>query len=134
MINQNAVHSWDETRMAFLDAYLQNNQKIVLNIESSDQSVQDYSLDLSHIALLKTSTDFLDQAGIFAWRPPQVIRIDQVLADSAALAGGSAKNMMYYCESMISLFAMPESLLNIFNNMAIRKSPLWWIERAKKPA
>jgi len=91
-INNKAVHSWDETRMAFLNAYLQNNQSIVLNIESSDHDVQDYNLDLSDIPLLKTSTDFMNKVGIFAWRPPQIIHIAQVLPDSAALAGGLQKN------------------------------------------
>jgi regulator of sigma E protease len=91
-INSTPVASWDETRMAFLAAYLKNNQQIVLNIESPDNNARDHTLDLSAIPLLKTSEDFLEKIGIFAWRPKQVIRIDQVLPDSAALAGGLQKN------------------------------------------
>jgi len=91
-INNTAVSSWDETRMAFLNAYLQNNQKIVLNIETLDNNAQAYPLNLSQLPLLKSADDFLDQVGIYAWRPQQTIHIDQVLPDSAALAGGLQKN------------------------------------------
>lgn len=91
-INNQLVSSWDETRMTFLDAYLHNKHDIVLKIESPEHQVQTYRLNLSDTALLKTSDDFLDKVGIFPWRPPQLIKIGQVLPDSAALAGGLQKN------------------------------------------
>ncbi len=91
-INDEPVVSWDETRMDFLDAYLKNSQKVVLKIESEQQGVQDYALDLSSLALLKTSSDFLEKVGIFAWRPRQSISINEVLPNSAASAAGLQKN------------------------------------------
>jgi regulator of sigma E protease len=91
-INDELVVSWDETRMDFLDAYLKNSQKVVLKIESEQYGVQDYALNLSSLALLKTSSDFLEKVGIFAWRPRQSISINEVLPNSAAFAAGLQKN------------------------------------------
>ena len=91
-INQQPVYSWNETRMAFLNAYLENKQQITLKVESNDNDAQDYQLNLSNTPLLKSSADFLEKAGIFAWRPQQVVSINRVLPDSSALAGGLQKN------------------------------------------
>ncbi len=91
-INNEPVVSWDETRMDFLDAYLKNSQKVVLKIESEQYGVQDYALNLSSLALLKTSSDFLEKVGIFAWRPRQSISINEVLPNSAAFSAGLQKN------------------------------------------
>jgi regulator of sigma E protease len=91
-INDKTVQSWEETRMTFLNAYLQNSQKIALRIADNQAEVQTYNLDLSQVALLKDANDFIKTAGISAWRPKQQVSIVEVLPNSSALLGGLQKN------------------------------------------
>ena len=91
-INDGEVNSWTETRMSFLNAYLENNKRVDIRVATDDSDDKVYSLDLSGIALLKGSDDFLEKSGIFSWQPLQIVSIAEVLPDSAAKASGLQKN------------------------------------------
>lgn len=91
-VNGEPVNSWDETRMTLLNGYLENKSQVNISIESEDNGLRRYSLDLSHADLLKGSQDFLAKAGIEFWHPKQKVTVAQVLPDSSAKAGGLQKN------------------------------------------
>lgn len=91
-INGGEVNSWTETRMSFLNAYLENNKRVDIRVTTVDSDDKVYSLDLSEVSLLKDSDDFLEKSGIFSWQPLQVVSIAEVLPDSAAKASGLQKN------------------------------------------
>lgn len=87
-INDSDVYSWDETRMSFLNAYLENKQRVDVSVETQDVGRQTLSLDLSSTPLLKEENDFMEKAGIEVWEPKQTVKLTQILPDSAALAAG----------------------------------------------
>ena len=91
-INGSEVNSWTETRMSFLNAYLENKKQVNVGVISENTGEKVYSLDLSETALLKDSEDFLEKSGIFAWQPEQIVTISEVLPDSPAKASGLQKN------------------------------------------
>ncbi|MGV6810526.1 MAG: RIP metalloprotease RseP [bacterium] len=83
-INDQAVKSWSQARLTFLENYLANNQQIRLTIETEQGQREEKVLDVSQYTLLKEEGDHLAVVGLQALRPPATVRISQILPDSAA--------------------------------------------------
>lgn len=83
-INGQAIKSWSQARLTFLEAYLANNQQVRLMVETEQGQREEKRLDVSQYVLLKEEGDHLAVVGLQALRPSATIRISQIFPDSAA--------------------------------------------------
>ncbi len=90
-VNGKKVQTWSNVQMALLNASLQNNGIVHVQVMDKFANLQDKTLDLSDVALLQEEGDILKKLGLNMWMPDIEPIIAGVVEGGAAAQAGLKK-------------------------------------------
>ncbi|MEE9334715.1 MAG: RIP metalloprotease RseP [Granulosicoccaceae bacterium] len=87
-VNGKTTPSWQDARLALLDASLDPNSDVKIRVKTSSDREIEKSLSTAGVNVLKASGDPIESLGIMMWRPAVEPVVGLVTDDSAAAAAG----------------------------------------------
>ena len=87
-VNGQATPSWQDARLAILDASLDSSVDVKIRVKTNANREVEKTIPTAGVNLLKVSGDPIESLGIFMWRPAVEPVVSLVTDNSAASAAG----------------------------------------------